>query len=146
MANGDTVDLAGLDRQVGFALRLAQVAVFKDLTACLKPLALRPADFSALLIIEANLGLKQQAIGEALAIQGPNLATLIDQLAQRGLVARGPAPADRRAYALHLTPDGKRLLAAAKRAHERHLARMDERLAGADKGALIALLRRLAAF
>jgi DNA-binding MarR family transcriptional regulator len=144
MADSDILDLAGLDRQVGFALRLAQVAVFKDLTACLKPVGLKPADFSALLIIEANPGLKQQAIGEALAIQGPNLATLVDQLAQRGLVLRSQASVDRRAYALRLTADGKRLLAAAKRAHAGHLTRMDECMGGADKAALIAVLRRLA--
>src|SRR5690349_13541952 len=104
------VDMAGLDGQIGFALRLAQVAVFNDLLGALKESDLRLTDFSVLLLIGANPGISQQAIGEALRIQRPNLVTIVDALQQRGLVRRDPAPQDRRSYALSLTGPGGKLL------------------------------------
>ncbi len=145
MADIEDIDMAGLDEQIGFVLRLAQVAVFKDVTASLKPFGLRPADFSALLIIEANPGLKQQALGEALSVQGPNLVTMLDQLAERDLLARLPSQLDRRAYALSLTAKGAVLLNRAKQAHRQHQARVRACLRGTDASGLTAALRRLAA-
>lgn len=139
------VSLGGLETQVGFLLRLAQVAVFKDLIAALKPFELRPTDFSVLLVISASPGLKQQAVGEALRIQRPNLVTILDQLQGRGLVQRGAVPGDRRSYALTLTPEGEALLVKAKTAHTRHDRKVSSALAGLDKAALIDALERIAA-
>jgi len=64
-------DMAGLDSSIGFLLRMAQVAVFNDMIATMKPYDLRPTDFSALMIVGANPGLRQQALGEALRIKRP---------------------------------------------------------------------------
>lgn len=137
--------LSGLDSQIGFVLRLAQVAVFKDLIEALRPLGLRPTDFSVLLVIEATPGLKQQAIGAALTIQRPNLVTIIDQLEGRGLVKRDPAPGDRRSYALILTQDGEALLAQAKLRHAKHSGKVDVAMGDADKVMVLEALRRIAA-
>ena len=139
-----SVSLGGLETQVGFLLRLAQVAVFKDLIAALKPFDLRPTDFSVLLVIDATPGLKQQAVGEALHIQRPNLVTILDQLEARGLVRRGTVPGDRRSYALGLTLEGEALLAKAKAAHARHDRKLSAALAGLDRAALIEALERIA--
>ncbi|MFZ0268975.1 MarR family winged helix-turn-helix transcriptional regulator [Caulobacter sp.] len=137
--------LGGLETQVGFLLRLAQVAVFKDLIAELKPYDLRPTDFSVLVVIEATPGLKQQEIGEALRIQRPNVVTILDQLQARGLVLRGAVPGDRRSYALTLTPEGRALLIKARAAHARHDRKLSGVLAGLDKTVLIDALERIAA-
>jgi len=136
--------LGGLDAQVGFVLRLAQVAVFKDLIEALRPFSLRPTDFSVLLVIEATPGLKQQAVGEALSIQRPNLVTIIDQLEGRGLVKRGAAAGDRRSYALTLTAEGAALLAEAKVAHTAHSERVTAALGGIDKRLVLEALSRIA--
>ena len=136
--------LGGLDAQVGFVLRLAQVAVFKDLIEALRPFGLRPTDFSVLLVIEATPGLKQQAVGEALSIQRPNLVTIIDQLEGRGLVRRGAAARDRRSYALALTPEGAALLAGAKVAHTGHSKRVIAALGDIDKRTVLEALSRIA--
>jgi DNA-binding MarR family transcriptional regulator len=144
LSNGETIDMAGLDREVGFALRLAQVAVFKDLTARLKPLALRPAEYSLLAIVNANPGLKQQALGNALSVQGPNLVTMVDQLEMRALIVRSPVPNDRRAHALHLTAKGRSLLRQARTAHAKHQVRLSQCLAKTNAPGLIAILNRIA--
>lgn len=136
--------LGGLDAQIGFVLRLAQVAVFKDLIEALRPFGLRPTDFSVLLVIQATPGLKQQAVGEALSIQRPNLVTILDQLEGRGLVKRGAAPGDRRSYALTLTRDGAALLAEATAAHTRHAERVTDALGDMDKQMVLEALTRIA--
>ena len=64
-----------------------------------------PAQYSALLIIELNPGLRQNQVSDALGIKRANFVGLIDKLEERGLVERTPA-ADRRSYALHLTAVG----------------------------------------
>ncbi len=139
------VSLGGLETTVGFVLRLAQVAVFKDLLSALKPFDLRVTDLSVLLVIEATPGLQQRAIGDVLRIQRPNLVTIIDQLEARGLVRRGPVPADRRAYALSLTPEGEALLQQAKRAHAQHDRKVLDALGDLDKERMLAALERIAA-
>jgi DNA-binding MarR family transcriptional regulator len=144
-AGDEGPSLGGLETHVGFLLRLAQVAVFKDLITELKPYDLRPTDFSVLLVIEATPGLKQQEIGEALRIQRPNVVTILDQLQARGLVLRGTVPGDRRSYALTLTPEGRALLIKAKAAHARHDRKLSGVLAGLDKAILIDALDRIAA-
>lgn len=143
-ADAPGVAMGELDAQVGFMLRLAQVAVFKDLIAALRPFDLRPTDFSVLLIIDATPGLKQQAVGAALRIQRPNLVTIIDQLEGRGLVKRGAAPGDRRSYALTLTPEGRQLLDRAKAAHARHADRVTAALGGIDRHLVLEALTRIA--
>lgn len=142
---GDSASLGGLETTVGFVLRLAQVAVFKDLLSALKPFDLRVTDLSVLLVIEATPGLQQRAVGDVLRIQRPNLVTIIDQLEARGLVRRGPVPGDRRAYALSLTPEGAALLQQAKIAHAQHDRKVLDALGDLDKRQMLAALERIAA-
>lgn len=146
MAVGAGVDVGDLGRQVGFFLRLAQVAVFKDLLAALESFGLRLTDYSVLLVIEANPGLKQQSIGEALRIQRPNLVAIIDALERRGLVRRDAAPGDRRSHALGITPAGVALLERANAAQAAHEARVRAALGPSDREALLEALARLAEF
>lgn len=141
---GAGVDIGDLDRQVGFFLRLAQVAVFKDLVAALEPFGLRLTDYSVLLVIEANPGLKQQSIGEALRIQRPNLVVIIDGLERRGLVRRSVARRDRRSHALRITPAGAAVLEEANAAQAAHEARIRAAVGPSDWAALLEALARLA--
>jgi len=137
--------LGGLETTVGFLLRLAQVAVFKDLLAALKPFDLRVTDLSVLMVIEATPGLQQRAIGEMLRIQRPNLVIILDQLQARGLVRRDAVPGDRRSYALSITPEGAELLRQAKAAHAAHCRKVDEALGDMEQERMLSVLERIAA-
>jgi DNA-binding MarR family transcriptional regulator len=133
-----------LEDEFGLALRLAQIAVFKDLIATFKACDLRPAEFTVLRRIAANPGLKQESLGESLRIQRPNVVTIIDQLEHRGLVQRGAVPGDRRSYALVLTAKGRKLLAEAEIAHAAYIRR-EHALIGPDiLPILVAALKRIA--
>lgn len=133
-----------LDQHVGFQLRLAQMVSFKDLTNALAPLGLKPTDFSVMVLIQKQPGLKQQTIGEQLRIQRPNVVSLLDSLEHRDLIVRGAVAGDRRSHALTLTDTGHAVLAEAFKAHDAHDARLSAALGGIEKSTLIEALARIA--
>jgi DNA-binding MarR family transcriptional regulator len=137
-------DLDGLEDRLGFVLRLAQLAVFQDLIASLRPWGLRVTDFSVLMVIGETPGLKQQAVGAVLQIQPPNLNAIMDRLQQQQLVLRTPVVGDRRSYALSLTEQGQHVLAQAKEAHAEHDRRLLARLDGLDVPVVLEALKRIA--
>ena len=139
------VDLGLLDNLVGYRLRRAQLAVFQDFLIARRDFELRPAQFSVLAIIAANPGLKQSRVSEALGINRANFVALLDELEQRKLARRAPAPGDRRSNALYLTAKGEAFLKDSYRhlvtQHEKHV---EDVLGSADKQLLLSLLDKLA--
>ncbi|MEK9970554.1 MAG: MarR family transcriptional regulator [Ferrovibrio sp.] len=140
------VSLGLLDNLLGYRLRRAQLAVFQDFLVAMKDFDLRPAQFSVLAIIAANPGLKQSRVSEALGINRANFVALLDELEQRKLARRAPAPGDRRSNALFLTPKGESFLKDAYR-HllTEHEKRVEAVLGSADKQQLLGLLQKLTA-
>jgi len=134
----------GVEDEIGFMLRLAQLAVFKDVIETLNPFGLRPSDFSALRVISANPGLKQQDIGRELGIKGPNLVGMVEDLRKKKLIVRKVVPGDRRSYSLTLAPAGRELLEQAEEAHRGHQARIRAALGAADSIQFLACLHSLA--
>ena len=138
------VRLGSLPGHIGYLLRRAQLQVFQDVIRALAEVDLRPAQFSVLVVVSENPGLRQAQLGEALAIQTTNLVGMLDELERRGLVARLPSPSDRRSRALHLTAEGARVLHRAQALADRNEARILRRLGPEGKRRLAGLLTRLA--
>jgi DNA-binding MarR family transcriptional regulator len=103
--DGAQLNFGSLAEGLGYTLRRAQLASFKSFQQVFGESGITPAQYSALLIIELNPGLRQNQVSDALGIKRANFVGLIDKLEERGLVERTPA-ADRRSYALHLTAAG----------------------------------------
>ncbi len=121
---GDRLDFGPLAGRLGYALRRAQIAVFRDFFEAFQPFAIKPAQYSILTLIELNPGRKQTEVCDALGIKRTNFVAMIDALEARGLVRRHESPSDRRSHALMLTPAGLELmpkLHATSEAHERRL-------------------------
>jgi DNA-binding MarR family transcriptional regulator len=66
-----------------------------------------------------NSDQSMREVSEILHVSPRTVTDMIDSLEARGLVARGPHPADRRITLLRLTSDGRRQLAAAAALAER---------------------------
>lgn len=143
VAAGDAGELGPLTEYVGYALRRAQVALFTDFIRTLADVDLRPAQFSVLTVIDGNPGLLQSRAGSALGIQKANFVPLLRELERRGLVRREAL--DGRSNGLHLTAAGKRLLARARRLHDRHHARIEALIGESERPRLIATLAKLTA-
>ena len=138
------VDLGELPFFIGYALRRAQVVVFQDFFRTFAELRIRPAQFSVLVILERNPGLKQSEVASVLGIKRTNFVVLLNELERRGLAERRPAKGDRRSYALCLTEKGAALVRRLKRMVAVHDRRVTAHLGAGDRKHLFRLLHRLA--
>jgi DNA-binding MarR family transcriptional regulator len=130
------VRLGDLEQHLGYFVRRAQVWVFQDFIRTLKTLDISPAQYSVLLIIDANAGLSQSALAEVLGIQRARLVRVLDRLQARGLARRLQSAADGRTHALRLTPKGQTVLRRARELAALHEARLIDRL-GEDSYRLV---------
>lgn len=135
--------LGPLPGYTGYVLRRAQVALFENFINTFKPLGLRPAQFSVLLVVHANPGRRQSEIAAALGIRQANLVGLIDELDRRGLTKRKRLAADRRSHALTLTSKGKALLKTAIAMQARFEQHLVAALGASEHARLIAVLVKL---
>jgi DNA-binding MarR family transcriptional regulator len=126
------LDLGVLDGHLGYFVRRLQVWIFQDFVRTLSAFDIRPAQFSVLVVIEANPGLSQADLGETLGIERARLVRLLDGLERRGLTRRQASPTDRRSHALSLTDAGVAALKRIKSLAAEHEAHLANRL-GADK-------------
>ena len=129
-----------LDTRLGYQLRRASALMMADLARELAALDLRPAEVTALLMVEENPGCSQSEVGQALGIKRANMVPIISRLMDRDLLARDRV--DGRSHALRLTPTGADAARDARARIDGHEARF---LALLEKGDLAALFRSLAA-
>lgn len=128
---------------VGFQLRMAQVAIFRDFSADIGELGITPGLFGVLVLIDANPDLKQSDLARAAQLDRSTVVTVIDNLERRCLVERRTSPTDRRSNALRLTPAGRRLLRTLKKRVTAHEARLTARLTVAERAELVRLLKEI---
>jgi DNA-binding MarR family transcriptional regulator len=130
-----------LPQLIGYRLRLAQQAVFRDFAASVGEVS--PGRAGILLLIEANPGVAQGRLAHAVQLERSTMVGVVDALEGRGLIERRRG-LDRRTNGLWLTPAGRRLVVRLRRRIERHERRICARLSEADRAQLLALLGKLA--
>jgi DNA-binding MarR family transcriptional regulator len=138
-----SIDMGVLPDLIGYHLRCAHVSVFQHFGRSVGQADISPPQLGALLLIEANPGMSQSAVAEALRFDRSTLVQIVDRLEERGLVKRESSVRDRRSHALALTPPGAKLLVRLKellRAHEDEIA---SSLDAEERATLIRLLERL---
>jgi len=141
----DAVRIGDLSGFLGYSLKRAQLRIFEDFIGCVAPLQLTPAQFSVLMLVEANPGRNQTEIANTLGILRPNFVSMLDGLESRDLCARMRSTNDRRSHILVLTEKGRAVLARAKKlVATRHEARLNELLGPANRAALLEMLAKIA--
>lgn len=133
--------LGHLDGHLGYFVRRLQVAIFQDFIRILAPMDVRPAQYSVLLIVEANPGRSQAEIGRTLGIERARLARLLHELERRGWIERRAAADDARSHSLFLSGAGERALGRIKELAAQHEAGLAESLAAERRAVLMDLLR-----
>ena len=139
----EKLSLGQLNHHLGYFLRRLQIWVFQDFIQTLGTMKVRPAQYSVLLIIEANPGRSQAAIGQTLGIERARLARLLHELERRKWVSRRLSGSDARSHSLHLTADGGKALAKIKRLAKQHEAQLAEFVGRKRHMQLMYLLRDL---
>ena len=125
---------------LGYRLRLAQQAVFRDFATSVQGLS--PGRIGLLIYIDANPGVTQSRLAEAAERDRSTMVGVLDLLEERGLIERRRG-ADRRTNGLWLTGPGRALLARALRGIARHEKRIAARLTAAERRQLLELLGKI---
>lgn len=137
------VELGALPNLVGYHLRMAQVAVFKDFDRELVGLDMTPAIFGVLEILRHNDGLTQTLLATSIGLDRSSLVPLLDKLQKRNLVTRKASLNDRRKNHLFLTPEGRQLLAESEQRVQLHEQRILVALSKTEIKQLIKLLMKI---
>ena len=127
---------------LGYQLRLAQLAVFRDFERAAGGFGISPGRFGVLALIDANPGVSQSRLAQAAGLDRSTMVAVLDRLEERRLVERRAGP-DRRTNGLWLTRGGRTLLAKLNRRVAEHEARIAARLSPAERAQLVRLLGRL---
>jgi DNA-binding MarR family transcriptional regulator len=135
--------LGDLDRSAGFSLRIAQLTAFERLFALLEP-KIRISEFTVLLAVSNNPGVRQGILADLLKIKWPNMTKLVRGLEKEGLVERQIPLNDRRSVVLRLTRKGRdrvdALAAQVRRCDREALSMLDE----GEYDQLLVLCRKIA--
>ena len=138
-----TIDETSLTRLVGYNIRRAAVRFHEQFLSTLSQWKLRPAEYSALVLIASNPGITQKSIASALSITAPNMVALILTLEKRGLLSRQVSREDRRQQLLSLTAKGKTVVEKANREICPADEQITSRLTKSERKVLIKLLQQL---
>jgi len=113
----DPIDVAAtgkldssLNNLVGYVMRRVQMKITQHLNGQLEGHGIRPAQFTALSVIEQSPGLMQTDLAKALAIEPPQAVLMVNKLEERGLAMRVRSLPDKRAYGLFLSKAGEQML------------------------------------
>ncbi len=139
---GRPLDTAELESAVGLWLRLAQQQELRAFNGAFTEFGMSQVLFAILSVVAANPGCRQADLEAPLRIRQPNLVEPIEALISRGLIAREPDPADRRAQTLTPTARGLALMTELRQVHARLIDGYRERMGARQYEQLVGLLRK----
>ena len=140
MAAQQTLKPGLLSGLLGYRLRVAQQAVFRDFARSIPEAS--PGRVGILLLIDANPGVTQSRLAQAVGIDRSTMVGVLHALQARELIERRRGE-DRRTNGLWLTRTGRTLVASLKQRIRIHERRVASRLSAADRAQLLALLEKL---
>lgn len=129
-----------LEELLGYRLRLAQQAVFRDFAASVGEVS--PGRAGILLLIEANPGVTQSRLAQAVELDRSTMVGVLHALEHAGLVERRRGE-DRRTNGLWLTRAGRAAMSRVRKRISEHEKRVAARLSPAERAQLLALLDKL---
>lgn len=104
------VDLGKLPGYIGYQLRQAQAAVFRDFAHIMGDVGVTPGEFSLLTLMRENPGIYQISLVRVYQLDKSTLSNSIKELKNRKLIRRIRDQDDRRYYGLWLTEVGEAVL------------------------------------
>jgi DNA-binding MarR family transcriptional regulator len=137
------LDLEGLSELLGFHLRLAQVAMYRDFAAAMNALDLTQQQWATLQLIGGNPAVSQVDLAATLGTDPATMMSMVDRLEQRDFLVRKRSKADRRRQELSLTPEGEAIVAKAKRIIAKHERKFKDRFTPEELKNLLEALTRI---
>jgi DNA-binding MarR family transcriptional regulator len=137
------IDVGILPNLLGFNVRRAQIALWRDFGRTVGDGGVRPGMFSLLLLVERNPGIAQVDLANQLDQDKGTIVGLIDALQRRRWLVRRKSRVDRRRHGIVLTAAGQAGLALLLEEILEHEARFTRLFTDDELGTLIPLLRRI---
>lgn len=132
-----------LPQLIGYNLRRAQIALWRDFAQNVGDGAIRPGLFSLLVLVEANPGIAQIDIATQLDIDKASIVSLVDRLEKRRWVFRKRSVEDRRRQGVYLTSDGQQGLSQLRREMLEHEDRFRRLFSKTELRQFIEYLQRI---
>lgn len=112
-----------LPNLLGYNVRRAQIALWRDFNRTVGTGTVRPGIFSLLVLVEENPGIAQVELASQLVIDKATIVGLIHRLQKQRWLVRRQSSDDRRRHGIFLTAEGKRELALLRQEMIDHEAR-----------------------
>lgn len=106
-------------------------------------MAVTPVQCGMMILIDENPGLTQIELARLLKVEGSTLWQLVDRLLELGFIQRRRVRNDRRAFAIHLSPGGRKALRRIERGLRLHQEALLSCLTVKERAALSAMLLRV---
>jgi MarR family 2-MHQ and catechol resistance regulon transcriptional repressor len=143
MANTTDSLTGGTGVHVWLVLWKAAQAVETYAKRSITDLEICGSDFAVLEALLHKGALPVNEIGRKVLLTSGSITTAVDRLEDKGLVERRASTDDRRARIVHLTKEGKKLIARAYAEHAADMERLASELSTGERTTLIRLLKRV---
>jgi DNA-binding MarR family transcriptional regulator len=130
-----------LDAQIGYNLRRASALALNDFSVEMAEASLRPVTYAMLALIDERPGIRAAELCRLLGMKSANMAPLLAELEERGLIERDDHAEDKRVRKLSLTEAAQAAMPAWRLKVRRHENRFLQRLSGKERATLLRLLR-----
>lgn len=145
MPAGDGVPLhPALARNTGYLISRIGALGQRRFAERMATLGLTPRMWGALNVLDQEGALSQHALGRCVGMDPSSMVSTIDELEAKDLVQRRRDPSDRRAYALHMTEQGRDVLKRGRRLAREAQEELLGHLSAEERDQLHALLLRVA--
>ncbi|ONI85162.1 MarR family transcriptional regulator [Saccharothrix sp. ALI-22-I] len=94
-----------------YAVKRVELVVRSHLDELLRPSGITVAQYTALTVLERHDGLPAARLARDSFVTAQSMADMVYALEKRGLIERERNPANRRELLIHLTDEGRKLLA-----------------------------------
>lgn len=142
-SSSDTLNQDYLLGLVGHSARLASSEIRPLFVERMAHYDLKQAEFAVLSLLQANPGISQRRLADAINVSPPNMAAVLSKLVERGLVQRERDVADQRTQILLLTAAGEQMYAEAAKVVTQLEREATAVLSDAELAELLRLLRKL---
>lgn len=137
------LNFGDLPSYIGYQVRQAQAAVFRDFRRITAETGLTPGEFSLLALVDGNPNINMVSLVAIYQLNKSTLSLTVDKLIRRGLIDRARQENDRRYYSLFLTPKGRQALDLTRKRVEEQERVMDTVLRPGERDLLIDILKRV---
>jgi len=132
-----------LPNLLGYNVRRAEIALWRDFSRTVGEGEVRPALFSLMILVEANPGVAQIDIAKQLDIDKATIVGLVQGLQRRQCVVCRQSTKDRRRQGIYLTDRGQTELNKLRQEMLEHETRFTRLFSEQELAQLFSLLRRI---